>query len=265
MPAHQPHSGAPLASPRLDLHDSLDSTSLHARRLVESDAKSLDGGPLLIVARSQTAGIGRLGRTWASPVGGLWCTLVARLDRPPHPALGVRAGLAVLAATREALGRQADRFRLKWPNDLMLDDRKFGGVLVEVVTPPRSAADGPPGRAALIGVGLNANADPATLPEDVRSTAATLRAVGLPPIDLDALTRAVAARLAEALTVDVLTGPDLHEANRSLWGVGRDAEWAVAGGSRIRGVLQGLDDHGRAVIRDAHGRQSAVSSAEWSA
>jgi BirA family biotin operon repressor/biotin-[acetyl-CoA-carboxylase] ligase len=84
----------------------------------------------VVVAAEQTAGRGSRGRTWHSPAGGLW---MSWLCRPPRPigieVLSLRVGLAVASAL-EALGGLPP-VRLKWPNDVMIGERKLGGILCE--------------------------------------------------------------------------------------------------------------------------------------
>ena len=92
---------------RIDF-DAIDSTSLHARRLVEAGAPEAEHAlPLVIVAATQTAGVGRLGRAWSSPRGGLWCTFVLRPSRAyaqVSDGLGMRIGAAVTDSLRAAAG-----------------------------------------------------------------------------------------------------------------------------------------------------------------
>ena len=88
----------------------------------------------IVVADHQTAGRGRLDRTWEAPAGS---ALLASFVLAPHPLMSLAAGVAAA----EACGPTV---RLKWPNDLLLDGRKAGGILVEVTT----------GR-AIVGIGLN--------------------------------------------------------------------------------------------------------------
>jgi BirA family transcriptional regulator, biotin operon repressor / biotin---[acetyl-CoA-carboxylase] ligase len=113
---------------RLFLHDVVDSTSERAfAALAAGDARHGD----LHVARAQTAGRGRLGKTWHSPPGeGLYASFVLLPGPPPWPAPAatMAAGLAVRDAVR-ALGLGAAR--LKWPNDVVVDGAKLAGILVE--------------------------------------------------------------------------------------------------------------------------------------
>lgn len=95
-----------------------------------------EGAPAgtIVLADVQTAGRGRNGHTWASPPGGIWLAL---LLRPRSAALGVmsiRAGLIVAEVVDEMLGGAGGGpplTRIKWPNDVLLDDRKLAGVLCE--------------------------------------------------------------------------------------------------------------------------------------
>lgn len=127
----------------------VDSTNLLARRIAGEYLKeSLRPPPLLLLAFEQTGGRGRQGRRWRSPAGrGLYATRLVPVEVPPALAtlpLLVAAGLA------RALGRWLPgRCGIKWPNDLVVDGRKIGGVLVEAV----SRGQGAP--VALVGFGVN--------------------------------------------------------------------------------------------------------------
>lgn len=86
---------------------------------------------LLVVAEEQTAGRGRQGRSWHSAAGaGVWLAVLLKPERPPSAgALAIRVGLRLIEAVEEVAPRAAPG--LKWPNDLMVRDRKAGGVLCE--------------------------------------------------------------------------------------------------------------------------------------
>ena len=82
-----------------------------------------------VVAEEQTAGRGRDGRTWHSPVGGVWLGVLLRPARADLGVMSVRVGLAVADAVDAVLGRA--EARLKWPNDVLLAERKLAGILCE--------------------------------------------------------------------------------------------------------------------------------------
>lgn len=120
-------------------------------------------------ADEQTAGRGRRGRQWASPPGvGLWCSL---LVRPPLAAgqwtrLVGWAALAVAATVRRFVHGPVG---VKWPNDIVIGDRKGAGILLEVETPP----GGNP--FAVVGIGLNVNHGEDEFPPALRQQATSLR------------------------------------------------------------------------------------------
>ena len=98
----------------------IDSTQNEARRLIE--AGSADEGHIVLAER-QTAGRGRFGRLWASPKGGFYATFIL----PQVSIPSIRVGLAI----HDALERLGVSTQLKWPNDLLVGEKKLGGVLVE--------------------------------------------------------------------------------------------------------------------------------------
>lgn len=111
-------------------------------------------------AGRQRQGRGRLGRTWESPEGGAYLSLILRPARPPQeiPQLSLVAGLSAAEAIREVTGLSPS---IRWPNDLLLEERKVAGILIE-------AKDG----AAVLGVGINVTTHPDALPETATSLAA---------------------------------------------------------------------------------------------
>ena len=166
--ASAPPEEGPLGHPLVE-RDEVDSTN----DLLKSMAA--DGAPegTTVVARAQTRGRGQPGRRWHSPPDlGLYLSV---LLRPPWPAgesgpLALLAGLA-LAAACDALG--IPHVRLKWPNDVLADGRKIGGVLVEPTL--RS------GRVeyAVIGIGLNLQQAPEDFPPELQATATSCRQAGV--------------------------------------------------------------------------------------
>lgn len=108
------------------------------------------GARTLLVAVQQTAGRGRLGRAWRSAPGD---SLTFSLAWPMAPLDWSGLSLAVGLSVAQSLH---DRIRLKWPNDLWVDDRKLGGILIETAAGPAVAAgQGSRERVAVVGIGLN--------------------------------------------------------------------------------------------------------------
>lgn len=225
---------------RLLALESVDSTNDEARRLIENGER----GPLWIVAERQTRGHGRLGREWISAPGNLHASFVLHDygESALAPQLGFVAGVAALRAVRAATGG-AGRFALKWPNDLLVDGGKLGGILLENVGVPTGDARAPRAAAAIIGIGVNCAEAPRDLPFEARA----LASIGPNAPDATTLFTHLSDALVEAL---------------DLWGGGagflriRDAWLAGAAyiGDHIRVELPRETVAGRFETIDAAGR-----------
>ena len=140
----------------------IDSTNREAKRLIEEGKITPRS---LIIAESQLKGYGRFERSWFSPVGGLYFTLVLRRDFSPE-GLPLFVGICVAEGFRRTTGIE---ILLKWPNDLLIGGKKAGGILTEAAGRPRM-------RYAVVGVGVNANTPAQGLPRALRSTATSVAA-----------------------------------------------------------------------------------------
>ncbi len=238
--------------------EEIDSTSLEARRRLASGTDI--AGPTAILAHRQTGGVGRFGRHWESPVGGVWMTLIWPLGPEAGAVidgLGLRIGLACCRAVEETLERAGcpKPVRLKWPNDVLVDGRKALGVLTEIVQPPS-------GRVALIGVGVNANFPGDALPPELRPIATTLADEAGCPIDPEVTLQALLRHLHRALTTRGLDDSTVRDVAARLHGVGSPAELRGADGTIIRGVLIGLTPDGRLRVRTDAGETLAPPGGE---
>jgi BirA family biotin operon repressor/biotin-[acetyl-CoA-carboxylase] ligase len=137
--------------------ETIGSTNAEALARVRSGER----GPLFVVAARQTAGRGRRGRAWTSEPGNLYATLLV-VDPAPavaSPQICFVAALALHDAVLDACsGLAPGRLKLKWPNDLLLDQAKMSGILVEGTT----LSDGM--LAAAVGIGVNCAHHPAETP-----------------------------------------------------------------------------------------------------
>jgi BirA family transcriptional regulator, biotin operon repressor / biotin---[acetyl-CoA-carboxylase] ligase len=198
----------------------------------------------IVLAEAQTAGRGRDGRTWQSPVGGIWLAL---LLRPRTAALGIvsiRAGLVLADVVDELVG--APQARLKWPNDVLLRERKLAGVLCE----GRWQGDA----LQWLGVGIGINvANP--LPPELRERAIALDEV-LPGIRrLDVLDRLVPALTRIGMSADRLSESEVTAFAARDWLRDRDLRAPVTGrgaGVRADGALMVAGEGQIALVRDGH-------------
>lgn len=141
---------------RLVALDSIDSTNDEARRRLSADTSVPEG--TLIWAAEQTAGRGRRGRSWSSPKGNLYMSVVLRPGCAPGVAaqLGFVAAVALAETLADILPGEG-RVRLKWPNDVLVDGAKASGILLEAMAAGEGGA-GP----IVLGVGVNLQSRPET-------------------------------------------------------------------------------------------------------
>lgn len=137
----------------------------------------------VIVAEEQTGGRGTKGRSWHSPRGqGLYASVILRPRRPDLSLLPLLAGIACLEAVREATGLRA---ALEWPNDIVWEGRKLGGILCEGEFLGNKVSF------AILGIGLNVGQEKADFPAALRRTASSLRLALGREVDRAALEKAL--------------------------------------------------------------------------
>jgi len=179
----------------IEVHGSLDSTQDRARTLVETHGANADGA--LVLANVQTHGRGRMGRRWSAPAD--TSVLLSRASVDTESTCESRSNrwiaasvIAVATGIEAAAGGRLPPLQIRWPNDLVVDDRKLAGILVESFPLPLHDRV-----ATVVGVGINVSLDPegpAMPPQDQGTAVTTLRRLG---ITADRL--AVAANVMEAL------------------------------------------------------------------
>lgn len=220
---------------RLVSFDTLHSTNAEGLTRVRAG----ESGPLWLATAHQTAGHGRRQRAWISPPGNLACSVIEILatDHAGAATLGFAAGLALETALRRADG-EAVPFKLKWPNDVLVDGKKLAGILIEAE--PVSN-----GLAAVIGMGVNVMA----APEGTAYPANSLKALGI-VTDAETLFAALTDAWAEWFAVwDHGRG---FGAIREQWlarAAGLGSPIQVRQGERaIDGVFETIDEAGRLVV-----------------
>jgi BirA family transcriptional regulator, biotin operon repressor / biotin---[acetyl-CoA-carboxylase] ligase len=225
-----------------------DSTNERAKELALSGAP----GGLVVTADEQTSGRGRRGTAWFAPTGS--CLLYSALARPFASGDAALLPLAVPLAVCEAAETVAPvRCRVKWPNDVWIDERKLAGVLVEA-----RADEG----WAVIGVGVNVAIAPTDFPPELRETATSLLPTeaegGLPPGGAPSVRTVLAAlndslgRWLEASDEEVLSA---YRARDAL--AGRRISWD--GGE---GLVNQVDERGHLVVEMDNGERVALGAGE---
>ena len=187
----------------------------------------------LVWAQHQEQGRGRLGRTWKSPEGGVYFSIVLRPRRPLEeiPQLSLVAGLAAAEAIRELTPLVPT---IRWPNDILIDGLKVAGILVEL----RGEA--------VVGVGINVTTKPKDLPE----TATSLVAAGVRNCDLYQLTGTVCRHFGAWYDVWAAQGlGPIREALRPWMGHFGQPVHVSAGSNHFEGTATDLDETGRLIVR----------------
>ena len=235
--------------------DTIDSTNNEAAKQARLGA----GEGLCVVARQQTAGRGRQGRVWASEKdAGLYFSVVLhpRLDARFLPLITLMAGIAVYD-TLEAYGIKPD---IKWVNDIIVRERKIGGILAETVETPS-------GMAVIVGIGINITSG--GFPEAVADIATSLDAetpiMGPRRIAADE----VEAKLTNFLGYwyEILNGHDgpgviIHNwQKRSSYFSGKHVRVTIPGGT-IDGTTDGLEENGALRVKTADGTVRFVQAGD---
>jgi BirA family biotin operon repressor/biotin-[acetyl-CoA-carboxylase] ligase len=193
--------------------------------VVAERARAGEAAGLCVVAEEQTAGRGRLDRTWVSPPrAGLTCSLLLRPVTDDPGWVPLLAGLAVARALREHAEVDAV---LKWPNDVLVGERKVAGLLAEAV-------DG----AVVVGLGLNVTTRPEELPDE---RATSLAQEGATTTDRDTLLRAVLRAMS-------FTPADRTAYREVCSTLGRAVQVHLPGGDVVEGTAEVVDEHGRLVV-----------------
>ncbi len=219
------------------LYESIDSTNTEAKRHADCD-----GGPALYIARTQTAGRGRLGRSFHSPADtGLYLTLSFPVARPLDESVRVTALAAVAAAVAVETHTTVSP-GIKWVNDLYLSGGKLAGILAESVISPDGSLR------LLVGLGMNLTT--AAFPEGLRAPAVSLFSPTEAHRATPALVGALAGTFAHSLLAladgrvsDVLPGQTscLSFYRRHLCYVGKQVI-CTRGDTSFEGILLGVDD-----------------------
>jgi len=201
--------------------------------VVATRARAGERPGLVVVAEQQSAGRGRLDRTWTSPprAGLTFSVLLSPEDRPW---VTLHAGSAVALALQDVADLDAV---LKWPNDVLIGGRKIAGLLAE------ASGDG----LVVLGVGLNVTTRAAELPHDGATSA---RLAGAATTDRATLLKAVLRRL-RALATSAPEGAvdGARSTYRGLCStIGQQVRLELPGGRFVQGTADGVDDGGRLVV-----------------
>lgn len=208
-----------------------------------------------VIAETQTAGRGRMGRGWHSPPGvNLYTTIILRPSSAlcEVPRLSLVAGVAVAEAIETAAPVIV---QLKWPNDIWIKGRKAGGIIAEAVTDSRQNLT-----SVLLGIGLNLNLAADDMPEEIRPRATSVLIASGRKCDRVAVANALFLRLntryMEIETRGFATIRPLWERYSALTG---KRVTVIEQSARETGVVRGIDSDGALLLDTAAGVRRVVA------
>jgi BirA family biotin operon repressor/biotin-[acetyl-CoA-carboxylase] ligase len=224
-------------------YDEIDSTNREAKQL------AIAGAPegTVVIAESQSAGRGRLGRRWTSPAGkGLLFSVVLRPNLPMSEAHLLT--LVTAAAACEGIEAQTKiAVQIKWPNDLFINGRKVGGILLEIAG-EQDEIDW-----IVAGIGINVNTEFTELPVTLRRTATSLKMAGTAPVDRSELLARILLSLEKTYADALENGFErpLREFRERDYLLNKSVSVQTREGP-IVGEASGIDDRGALLVELPH-------------
>lgn len=232
--------------------EEVDSTNRIAHQL------ATEGAPhgTAVIAECQTAGRGRLGRSFFSPAHlNLYTSIVLRpkIETVVAPTLLLAAGIAVAEAVDQTLPDQ-ENLEIKWPNDILIGGLKTSGILMEMVAEENRV------RFAVLGIGVNLNTDPTSFPADFRDRATSLKACSKRPIDRAKFTALLYARLESVLDDHERGGLQLIRPRFENYFhmKGRRIEVSESDGGHLAGTALGVASNGALLIETDLGERKRL-------
>jgi len=228
---------------QLHCYNTLTSTMTVAR---EKAVKGAQEGTV-IIAEEQTSGRGRMGRTWRSPQGNLALSLILKPNLENLPRLVMIASLAVLRTIKFLTNIDAT---IKWPNDVLIKDKKVCGILIE------SEVKGETVNYAIIGIGLNIYLDASNFP-DISTIATSLRQETAQAVSKPELTAILLSEL-EKLYLAVKDGATIYKEWRAhMDTLGKWVE-VKSGKTTERGVAEDIMPNGNLILRHTDGNTTEI-------
>ena len=212
---------------------------------VSALARAGEPAGYVLIAEEQTAGRGRLDRSWQAPArSSLLLSVLLRPGSPPTSwtLLPFVAGVAVAEAVRAVAAVSAE---LKWPNDVLVDGRKLGGILVERVD-----------SAVVVGIGLNVSLRPAELPVANATSVALAGGVADREVLAKEVLRALARRYDSWQAAGGASSSILPAYREICATIGWTVKVELPGGESVNGLVTAIDDTGRLVVMSDDGTMS---------
>lgn len=233
----------------------IDSTNSEAERQLSFGRKA----PFAIASSCQTKGRGRLGRDWHSATAdNLYLSVVFEPNIPPQALqhFTLWAGIHICRILQTYVPKAP--LKIKWPNDLHCDGRKFAGMLTEAKMDADSL------RSIIFGIGLNVNSNPSKYPQELRKSATSLYAVHGDELSLNQVAASVVAAIQSAYNTCILGdgSEDLVKAWSPLSSLSGKTVTAIMNNQEITGTASGIDETGALQLRSADGTLHSIRAGD---
>ncbi len=232
--------------------NSIESTNAEATRQAKRGA---DEG-LCVVAKEQTAGKGRLGRTWVSEMdSGIYFSIVTRpkVEMRLLPLLTMMSAIVIFDILREDFRLQPD---IKWANDVHINDKKISGILAETVETKT-------GLAVIVGIGINLNSS--NFPPELKETATSIEEETGQNVNYESLLKSLTRKFGEMYEVFVAKNGAEEIRNkwtrRSSYCSGKDVR-VILEGKTIFGITCGIEENGALRIRQNDGEIKIIQAGD---
>ncbi len=239
---------------KVEYFDEIDSTNNEAKR----QGDDYNSEPRLFITESQTGGRGRRGRKWVSPKGnGIWMSLLFKPDIMPSQAsmLTIVAAMAVAAAIKDLLP-EAD-CKIKWPNDIVINERKVCGILTEM------SAELEYIHYVVIGIGINVNTT--EFPDEIKDIAASIYSLTGVKVNRSQLVVAFSKEFKKFYNIFMVKkdlGDLVNDYDKMLINKGREV--STTGAVAIEGKAVGINSLGELIIKTKDGALESVRAGEVS-
>ena len=248
LPASYPWRG------NIHYFETIDSTNTHAKHM------AADGAPhgTVLIADSQTGGRGRMGRSFYSPADcGIYLSMILRPNCPAQKLMHLTCAVAVAIADgiQNAVGLRPG---IKWTNDLVIGQKKLGGILTELSLDSTGNVD-----YAVVGIGINCNQTATQFPDEIQHIATSLSICSGKRIARAAVIANLLVALQHMCNDLQNTEAILSRYRRDCITIGQDIS-VICGDEISHGKALDVDENGALLVRFDDGQISAVTSGEVS-
>lgn len=230
------------------VYSNLDSTNARAMKLAEAGAAE----GTVVIAEEQYQGRGRSGRAWVSPKGGLWLSIIFRPVLGPAEVFRLSM-IASLAAAETIFLFTGLKAEIKWPNDVLINGRKVGGILLEMLAGSDSTLF------VILGMGINVNFCPKQLPTISQIATSLLQETGRQFPRTDLLSCLLQKMENGYLALTAGGFPALFDQWKALLrDMGKWVEINTAYGKQ-RGVVESVDENGTLTLKLPDGQRVKIA------